>query len=187
ARMLVPTNFADDRWISSIEIRPDMHDTIHHALIWILSPGSVVPPVDQLPVDLQLLGAYSPGDGEYAYPAGIARHLPRGSILLVDLYARPMGGDMRSRLRIALRFADDAASYALRTLVMAASALDIPPDRADVDEKIEARLSGRARLFALTPYMRARGRRVTIDIAAPDQPTERLLDAPRYDYRWQIC
>lgn len=186
ARMIVPTNLEKDRYISSYEFRYDMHEAIHHALVWVLPPGAVVPPIDRVPTDLEFLGAYSPSDNVVRLDAGVARNLPAGSILLVDLYARPMGQELRTRLRIGVRFSEESPKQVIRTLVLAAEELEIPPQDKPVEMLVEAMLTGDARITAFTPYLRARGTSVAIDIAFPDGTINRLLDAPAYDYRWQI-
>ncbi|MCB9851785.1 MAG: redoxin family protein [Phycisphaerales bacterium] len=186
ARMIVPTNLKRDRWVSSYEFRYDMHEAIHHALIWVLPPGAVVPPIDRIPSDLELLGAYSPSDNVVRLDEGVARKLPAGSILLVDLYARPMGQELRTRLRIGVRFADAPPKREIRTLVVSSNELDISADDARATRRIEATLTGPVHLAALMPYLRSRGEAVTIDVEFPDGTMNRLLDAPAYDYRWQI-
>ncbi|HPF37230.1 MAG TPA: redoxin family protein [Phycisphaerae bacterium] len=186
ARMIVPTNLKRDRFVSSYEFRYDMHEAIHHALIWVLPPGAVVPAIDRIPADLELLGAYSPSDGVVRLDDGVARKLPAGSIFLVDLYARPMGQELRTRLRIGVRFADEAPRREARTLTLSADALDIPAGDSRASSRIEAALTAPATITAFTPYLRARGKAVTIDVEFPDGTTNRLLDAPAYDYRWQI-
>lgn len=186
ARMIVPTNLKEDRWVSSFEFRYDMHDAIHHALIWILPPGAVVPPIDRIPTALELFGTYSPSDSVVQLESGAGRKLPAGSILLVDMYARPMGQEIRTRLRIGVRFCDHVPEREFRTLVLSAESLDVPANAANASNRVEAVLTGDARIAALTPYLRARGKAVSIDLAFPDGETNRLLDAPSYDYRWQI-
>lgn len=186
ARMLVPTNLERDRWVSSYEFRYDMHEAIHHALVWVLPPGAVVPPIDKVPTDLELLGAYSPSDNVVRLDEGAARKLPAGSILLVDLYARPMGQQIRTRLRIGVRFARRQPAQEIRTLVMSADELSIPAGDPRATSRIEATLTGDVRLAAFTPHLRSRGKAITIDLAFPDGTENRLLDAPAYDYRWQI-
>lgn len=186
ARMIVPTNLKEDRWLSSYEFRYDMHEAIHHALIWVLPPGAVVPPIDRIPSDLELLGAYSPSDNVVRFDEGVARKLPAGSILLADLYARPMGQELRTRLRIGVRFADASPKREIRTLVVSSNDLEIPTNDAHAMSRIEATLTGPAQIAALMPYLRSRGESVTIDVEFPDGTVNRLLNAPAYDYRWQI-
>lgn len=184
-RMAVPVNSATDRWVHSIEFRPVETDTVHHALVWILRPGSTLPDVDQIPEGLELLGAYSPGDSIIRYPAGTARRITAGSILLIDLYARPMGRQMTSALRIGFRFGEQPASQ-IRTLVASAPSLSPEPGAVREANRIDLPLPPGSRLLSLTPYMRSRGRGVVINAASPDGSVQNLLTAMRYDFRWQI-
>jgi hypothetical protein len=96
-------------------------DPIHHALIWLLSPGEggTIPRPGDMPSresGLELLATYSPAHGVVRFGAwsdaaspvagGVARRLPAGAILLIDAYARPMSGrEMRPALRIGVKYA----------------------------------------------------------------------------------
>jgi len=185
-RLIVATDFKEDRWAEALEFRQDSHEAIHHALIWLLPPGATLPRTDALPTNLELLGAYSPGDYVIRYGARTARRIPAGSLLLIDLYARPMDLVIQTRLRVGMRFARETPTQSVRALVVAADELAIPVGAANEEATLAATLTDDARVIALMPYMRARGVGVTLDIAQPSQDTQRLLDAPAYDYRWQI-
>jgi len=40
----VPTNFADDRWIQSIEVRPGNRSVVHHVIVYARPPAPATPP-----------------------------------------------------------------------------------------------------------------------------------------------
>jgi len=185
-RLIVSTNFKEDQWAEAIEFRQDSHEAIHHALIWLLPPGATLPATDALPANLELLGAYSPGDYVIRYDGRMARKISAGSLLLIDLYARPMDLVIQTRLRVGMRFAREAPTHAVRSLVVAADRLEIPAGAANEEATLAATLTYDARVLALMPYLRARGVGVSIDLTTPSQQTQRLLDAKAYDYRWQI-
>lgn len=43
-----------------------------------------------------------------------------------------------------------------------------------------------ARLLALMPHLHLRGKAFRYDLVLPDGQCRRLLDAPRYDFHWQL-
>jgi len=198
-RFLVPTNTTEDQWLSAIEFRPMRSDAVHHALVWMIPPGAVIPPVGE-PVPgadgdghgLEFLGAYSLGQGLIRYDEGTVRRLPAGTVLLVDLYARPMGKEMFTSLRVGMRFAKTPPRREVRSIVVQASSITLEPGAAAVRSSATVKLAHDASVLSITPYMKLRGRSLALSIRAPgargDDPagSRLLLDAPRYDPRWQI-
>lgn len=185
-RFVVPTEADADRWISDIEFRPMERDSVHHALVWILPPGEVLPKLSALPTNLQLLGAYSPADNMIRYPAGTARRLPAGSLLVIDLYARPMGRAKGARLRTAMRFSARPPTMEIRSLAVTDHSLRIAPHAADVEHRAELTLPSPVRICAVTPYMRARGESMELSAVQADQEIMPILRIERYDFRWPV-
>ncbi len=186
ARLVTPTGLVEDRWLAALELRPTKVETVHHALVWVLPPGAALPRLGELPTELELLGAYSPGDDVFHFDGDAGRRLAAGSLLIVDLYALPMGQEMRTRMRIGMRFADEPSDRVLRTRTLSCDALSIPADAAGVHHTASLVLERDTELVALIPYMRARGRALRVEAHLPDGGVSTLLNAARYDYRWQI-
>lgn len=174
-----------DRWVSAAEFRPVDAGTLHHALVWILAPGTRLPGPLEQPRGLDLLGVCSPSDSVLRLPPGTAKKIPAGSLLLVDMYSRPMGKEKFVALRIALRCVPLPA-FEVRTYAASASAFEANAGGDRASSSVEVTLPGEARLLALTPYMRARGREVHVEADTPDGAHRTLLDAPVYDFRWPI-
>ncbi len=185
-RAVVPTNLTADRWASVIECRPMRQNGIHHALVWLLPPGARVPSIDDNPTDLELLFSYSPGQDVVRYDAGIARRIPAGSMLLVDLYARPMGRLMNESLRIGLKTTASPPTREVRTMMISADSLRILPGDARGINRASVALPNDTTLLSLTGYMRRLGAAFTLSATSRSGATEVLLQSPRYDYRWQV-
>lgn len=184
-RFIVPTGVEQDAWISAVEYRPIERDSVHHALVWILSPGDALPKATEIPVKLELLGAYSPADGVIKYPDGVARRLPAGSLLVVDMYASPMGRTKGSRLRTAIRFAKQAPRREVRSLVVADQSLRLAAE-ATATVHAEHKLEAATEIRAVVPYMRGRGKSMTIAAVMPGADDEVILGIERYDSRWPV-
>ncbi len=186
ARVMVGFTPTDDKWVSALEFRPVENNSIHHALVWILAPGETLPKPEEVPGKLELLGTYSPGDTIIRYPSGMARRIRAGSIFLVDLYARPMGKEAISALRIAARWSASEPAWRVRSIAASAGALEPAPSAARSATTISLPLPPNARLLSLTPEMRSAGRAFTITQTGPGASLRSILAAPAYDFRWQI-
>ncbi len=185
-RLIVATHLETERWIQSFEFRPAKIETVHHAVVWLMTPGCVFPSPMETPGDLEFFGTYSPGDSTVTYPPGTARRLPAGSVLVADLYARPMDEVMSTRLRIGMRFANTPPATAIETMSTHAKDFTVGAGTAAVRHTLTATLHEDTQILALTPYARARAKVVTLSLNMPDGENRELLYAPRYDYRWQI-
>lgn len=184
-RFVVPTGVEQDRWISAVEFRPIERDSVHHALVWILSPGDAMPKVTEVPVNLELLGAFSPAGRLIEYPDGVARRLPAGSLLVVDMYASPMGRTKGSRLRTAIRFAAKPPRREVKSLIVSEQSLRIAAG-ATATARVKHRLTSPADIRAIMPYMRGRGKSMTIETRSHWLDTARMLEIERYDFRWPV-
>ncbi|MDX2132212.1 MAG: redoxin family protein [Planctomycetota bacterium] len=186
ARRVMVLDADIDHRVGAFELRPVERDSIHHALVWLIPPGGRVPAPDDMPASPQFLGSYGVGDGLVEYPPGAARAIPAGSLLVIDLYARPMGRPMQASLRLAFREAPAPASREVRTLVLAAPEIDLPPGAPDITSRAQTTLERETTVLALWPVMRWRGRALTLRALLPDGQDRTLLDLPAYDARWQI-
>lgn len=181
-RFAVPVPAGESWWVRSIELKPTKVDSVHHALVWLMDDDAVVPPDTEVP-EGQVIAAYSPGFGRVEYPSGVARRIVAGSVLVVDVYARPMGRDSQSDLRMSFRLSPVPPSVSLTTRMIRTDLSTIGPGGT-------ARSSGRIEfpdggaILGVTPYMRLRGREATIKAVGADGAPSVLLGMPRFDPRW---
>lgn len=180
ARLMIPFPNQEDTWFDAIEFRPVDANSIHHAFVWILAPGDTLPAPHAQPTNLQFLGSFSPTDNLIRFPSETARRISAGSIFLIDAYARPMGKEVISALRIALRQATKP-KYQIRSLSVSAATPDSPSTAFT-----ELTLPSNARILSFQPALRSRARSFTLDALLPDGTSTRLITAPHFDFRWQI-
>lgn len=193
-RVTLVSKVQTDQVLAQIEFKPVKQGSIHHALVWLVPPGVSIPESGDIPRgggQIQLLGAFSPGQGLVRYPEGLSCRIPVGSVLLADIYARPMGKPMMVSLRIAGKFVASPSAVPnpateVRSLLLRAPVLDIPPEKAACRHVVEHVLESNVRLISVTPYMRSRGRAVSVEARLPDGRVRLLLDAKDYDFRWVL-
>lgn len=185
-RSVMRLQVARDEWVREIEFRPMKPDTVHHALVWILPRGTPAPADDVIPQGLELLGVYSSAHTIMRFPEGVARRLPEGCSLLVDLYALPMGREMMSSLRMAIALGE-APREEVRSLVIQNTGFTLAPGDSRAVVETSLMLPEDARVLSVFPNMRARGRSIRLAAAAAGSgPSRTILSAPHYDYRWQM-
>jgi hypothetical protein len=201
---IVPTHFREDRWVQMAELRPSSREHVHHAVAYIRPPDSKwlrnapigVPFTADTLTDAQgrrdahwtdsdILLVYAPGSSPEMWTAGMAKFIPAGSDLVIQMHYMAMGRAASDRTAVGIVFAKQPPRQRVLTLQLTNDHFVIPP-RAD-DYRVEARgsLPNDATLLGFFPHMHWRGKRFEYNLIHPDGRIEPLLKV-RWDFEWQL-
>ena len=201
---IVPTHFKEDRWVQMAELRPTSRDHVHHAVVYIRAPDSKwlrnapvgVPFTKDALTDEQgrrdaqwtdsdILLVYAPGSSPVILTPGMAKFIPAGSDLVIQMHYMAMGDAAIDRPIVGLVFAKQPPRQRVLTLQLTNDHFVIPP-HAD-DYRVEARgsLPNDATLLGFFPHMHWRGKRFEYNLIHPDGRIEPLLKV-RWDFEWQL-
>ena len=151
-------------------------------IVFVLPPG--VEKIDEAGGDF--LAAYAPGMPPRVLPDGVAKRIPAGSKIVLQLHYTPRGTKQVDRSRIGLTFADSAKVHKELMSGMALNfRLQIPPGTSDYVSRADFRFSRPSLLLSLLPHMHLRGKSMKFVAEYPDGRREVLLDVPRYEFDWQ--
>jgi mono/diheme cytochrome c family protein len=201
---IVPTNFAEDRWVQMSELRPSSREHVHHAVVYIRPPDS--PWMRHAPVgkpftastlsdpeerrqahettsDLMLV--YAPGSAPDQWPDGMAKFVPAGSDLVFQMHYTTNGTVAEDQTSIGLVFAKNPPKQRVITLQLNNHALVIPPGADDFRVEVQGTLPNDATLLSFFPHMHLRGKRFEYDIIHDDGSVEILL-CVNYHFHWQL-
>ena len=200
---IVPTHFQEDRWVQMAELRPSSREHVHHAVVYIRPPGSKwlrSAPVgvpfttanltdeqgvrDTHWTDSDILVVYAPGSSPETWAAGMAKFIPAGSDLVIQMHYMAMGHAATDRTSIGMVFAKPPQLRVL-TLQLTNNHFVIPPR--DSDYRVEARgtLPNDATLLRFFPHMHWRGKKFEYNLIHSDGRVEPLLKV-RWDFEWQL-
>ena len=187
-KFLVPTNLSEDVWVQAAQAMPGDRAVVHHICVFIIDPataGGSAKDRETRRRERPELVCYAPGDMTCVYPDGIAKKLPAGSILEIQVHYQPVGVPRFDRSCVGIRLASQPVrqmavtrSASNRDFVLAAGA-------ADVEVRAAYTLLEDGQLLSLTPHMHYRGRDFRFDAVFPDGRREILLFVPHYDFNWQ--
>ena len=125
---IVPTHFAEDRWVQMSEFRPGSRAHVHHAVVYIRPPDSqwlrhapvgepftastLSDPLERREAHettSDLLLVYAPGSSPDQWPDGMAKFVPAGSDLVFQMHytTNGVGGSGSDQHRAGVR--EDAA------------------------------------------------------------------------------
>jgi hypothetical protein len=208
---IVPTHFAQDRWVQMSEVRPRLRSNVHHAVVYIRPPDSHwlrqapvgVPftastlgdPGDRraLWTDSDVLLVYAPGSSPDEWPTDMAKFIPAGSDLVFQMHYTTKGHAASDRTSIGLIFSKYPPAQRVLTLQLTNDHFLIPPG--DPNFRVEARgtLPNDATLLSFMPHMHLRGKRFEYNIirrnqhstGKPEFEIEQLLRV-NYHFHWQM-
>lgn len=203
--VLVKTNFPEDMWVSSAEMRPSNPKVLHHGKVWVRPPGSHwlenAEPGEAYENETQrqiigrngaeegndILGKYNPGLGAQSFDInGSAKFVPKGSDLVFELHYTTMGQPTEDASKIGLVLAKSAPlTRYFFNAGPTASNLAIPAGDGNAEVVSELTLAQEAKLVYAQPHMHLRGKDFELRLVFPTGETQTVLKA-QWDFEWQL-
>ena len=212
---IVPTHFAEDRWVQMSQILPSLPANVHHAVVYIRPPGSQwlahapsgVPfTAENLTneedrpgahwTDADVLLVYAPGSSPDQWPESMAKFIPAGSDLVFQMHYTTNGQAGTDQSSVGLIFSKHPPKQRVLTLQLTNDHFVIPPGAPDYRVEARGTLPNDALLLSFFPHMHLRGKRFEYNIirtnarntpsgAAPGPAIETLLRV-NYHFHWQM-
>ncbi len=187
---IVPTGFAEDRWVQMSEVKPSSLLHVHHAVIYIRPPESKW--LRQAPIgvpftasslgdahlqhqahstDSDMLLVYAPGSSPDQWPSGMAKFVPAHSDLVFQMHYTTNGHAAKDQTSIGIVFAKGPPKQRVLTLQLANDhdAIPIPPGAENYRVEVHGTLPNDATLLSFFPHMHLRGKRFEYDIVHHDE------------------
>ena len=135
-----------------------------------------------------LLAGYAPGKDWDAWPEGMAKKLPKGSVIVFQMhYSRLQsdGKEQTDRSKVGLIFAKGPADKMVKTTGVSNLMFKIPPGAESHEVTACAKLDQDAQIYSFMPHMHVRGKDMKYEAIYPDGRRETLLYVPNYSFSWQ--
>jgi hypothetical protein len=202
--LILPLGLQPDKWVRGVEIRPSDRRVVHHAVLYVreagspwlrdVSPGRFYAPPRNNPDVLRktrdtkedILAIYSPGAPASLFPEGMAKKIPAGSDLVLQLHYTSRKERSVDKPQIALWFSEQRPGKRILTLQMGRDDLWIPPGEANYRSSISGTLPGDALLISMFPHMHLRGSAFEFDLVGDKGYVETLLRVKPYNFNWQL-
>jgi hypothetical protein len=201
---IVPTHFREDRWVQMAELRPSSREHVHHAVVYIRPPDSKwlrnapvgVPFTaasltdeqgrrDTHWTDSDILLVYAPGSSPEMWASGMAKFIPAGSDLVIQMHYMAMGQAASDRMGVGMVFAKQPPRQRVLTLQLTNDHFVIPPRAGEYRVEARGSLPNDATLLRFFPHMHWRGRKFEYNLIHSDGRIEPLLKV-RWDFEWQL-
>ena len=207
--LYIPTNFAEAKWVKSIEIRPGTRKAVHHVLVYyhakpdiarapLTKPKSTEAPEEVTKgqhlhprkppaegVQRRLIATYAPGTNPQVFPLGTAMRLPPGGVLHFQMHYTAIGKPGTDRSKVGLIFAKEPPATEMRASAFLNTSLVIPPGSMDQAVSTEVTFAQDAVVWGLFPHTHVRGKRWNYVLTLPDGTSKTILAVPKYDFNWK--
>ncbi len=179
---VIDPGFTEDKWSIATEARPGNHSVVHHILVFLHPPGQ--------PLEIgrgSLLAAYAPGSPPRQVQKGMAKRIPAGSKIIMQVHYTTNGRPQQDLSMLGLKFCDEKeVTQKVESGWAVNFAIAIPPNMANYKSFSAHRFTEDRLLLILTPHMHMRGKSFRYEAWYPNGKREVLLDVPRWDFNWQI-
>jgi hypothetical protein len=175
---IVPTRFAEDRWVQMAAVLPSARANVHHAVVYIRPPDSnwlrhapVNEPFTAATLkdaedrrgahwtDSDILLVYAPGSSPDEWPATMAKLVPAGSDLVFQMHYTTNGKAAADQSRVGIVFSKRPPRQRVLTLQLTNDHFVIPPAVDDFHVEARGALPNDATLLSFFPHMHLRGKR----------------------------
>jgi hypothetical protein len=187
----VPSGFAKDTWVTSIEVLPGDASVLHHAGVFVRPHTEANDPLDGIGA---AVAVYVPGFRAMDYRVHHAAQLiPAHTDLVIQLHYTPNGKDVTDVTRIGFTLAKEPPrrrfiAYSPQTPAIADRKLFRIPagDPNWKSPPVDGVFHVNAELVWFLPHMHLRGKDMTYSLKYPGKKPEIILSVPKYDFAWQI-
>lgn len=182
--VVVPTGFTEDKWVEKIEVVPGDRRAVHHVLVFVTYPGGGV----QAGQDEGLsgfFGIYVPGNSALTYAPGLAKRLPKGSVLRFQIHYTPYGTATKDQTKIGFVYAKQPPKSEVHSASLVNLRFAIPPGADNYPVEAHLRVPADVQVLSFLPHMHVRGKSARYELTSGGK-TKTLLDVPHYDFNWQL-
>jgi hypothetical protein len=191
----IPTNLKEDIWIRGVELKPSDRRVVHHIISDLIEgDGKPVDPEPKLTRDRSRkeigggLGGLVPGRLYGLYEEGVARKIPAGADIVLQMHYTTIGQPVTDQTQIGVVLAKEPPGRLRATgggqipNIMFA----IPPGDPNYEVVARQTINRDTYLNTMYPHMHVRGKDVSYTIVSPDGREEVVLSVPKYDFNWQL-
>lgn len=196
----IPTNFDEDKWVQVIEVATEAPQNTHHIILFVLPPEKLqekyLPGAFRETVlsrkELHMLAlrgffsGYVPGLPGTSYPDGMAKLLPKGWRIVLQIHHQTNGREAEDRPSVGLQFSKRKFIKSVETLAATDVDLKIPAGTKRHLETAEYKFNNDGHIIGLYPHMHLRGSAFRYELIEPNGEKQILLDVPKYDPNWQL-
>ncbi|RYH00722.1 MAG: ascorbate-dependent monooxygenase [Alphaproteobacteria bacterium] len=194
---VIPTNYAEDRYIASMEVRPGNRPVVHHAIAYLDTSGGArkLDEAEAGPgytsfggigvAPSGALGGWAPGIMPRMAAEGSGILLPKGADIVLQVHYHRSGKAEKDLTKLGLYFAKGPVDKQIRTMILPNRELRIPAGEANYKIGATRRVQQDITVLSVTPHMHLLGKEMDVNATLPDGGSKKLVRVNDYDFNWQ--
>lgn len=200
----IPTQLAQDQYVSAIDIHPGDRGEVHHVIAYIDTDGSSQaldekdpgagytsfggPGFNVTNINAATLGGWAPGSRPVQLPDGIAYSLPAASRVVLQVHYHPHDAQPKAdKTEIGIYFAKTKPKQLLRVVPLVNQNFTIPPNEPNylITASLPIPMPVATHLWLVAPHMHLLGRKMNVTAALPNGTYNCLININDWDFNWQ--
>jgi hypothetical protein len=194
---VIPTNLPRDMYIEAVEFLPGNHQVVHHIVTYFETNGEArkLDAAEPGPGYISFSGAgveisgdiggWTPGNQPTRLPEGIARPLPKGADIILQVHYHPIGKTQHDRSRIGLHFAKMPVKQSLHWANATCENIQIPAGNPSYEVKATWYVPVDVEALGVTPHMHMLGHDFRMNVTLPGGRVRDLIHIADWDPDWQ--
>jgi mono/diheme cytochrome c family protein len=191
----IPTNLKEDIWIRGVELKPTDRRVVHHIISNLVEgngkPADPTPKLTRDPSRKEIgsgLGGLVPGRLYAEFEEGVARKIPAGADIVLQMHYTTIGQPITDQTEIGVLLAKGppAKMRAEGGGAIPNMGFAIPPGDSNYEVVARQKFDRDTYLSSMYPHMHVRGKDAQYAIVYPDGKEEVVLRVPKYDFNWQL-
>jgi mono/diheme cytochrome c family protein len=194
---VMPTNFAEDRYVSAVQVRPGNATVVHHVILFLDTSGRARQRDAETPepgytafggpgfLPNGTLGGWAPGNFPRRLQDGIGMRLPKGADVVMQVHYHRTGKPETDCTQVGIYLAKTPVEKRIRVFPVRARQLRIPAGEANYQTEGFLPVPADVTLHAIMPHMHLLGREMTVTATLPDGTQKKLIHIPDWNFNWQ--
>jgi len=196
---VIPTNYAEDRYVQAVDIVPGNPRVVHHIINYVdtsgggrarelAEGGSGFSAFGALGFPIVGgLGGWAPGSTPYPLNDGVGYFLPKGADIIMQVHYHPTGKEETDQSRVGLYFCNQPVDKRLRIMPVAVppKVLRIPAGESNCVFWAEQQIPGDITVLRILPHMHLVGREIAGSAILPNGSFVPIVQINNWDFRWQ--
>jgi len=196
---VIPTAYAEDRWVSAVEFMPGNRKIVHHVLTYLDTSGASAALAASDRGGYSCfggpgfaptggLGGWAPGAPPQVNPEGTALLLPAGARVVMQVHYHNRSSETQAdHSQIGLHFARTPVDKRVRSIPVVNRDFVIPAGAARYEVRATHTIPAGRNLHAtgVAPHMHLLGREMKVTATYPDGTVVPLIYIDDWDFHWQ--
>jgi peroxiredoxin len=207
---VLPTRFAEDRYVTAVEVRPGNRRIAHHAILFVdrdhrgrrfqdqqahrPDPQGDAGPGYTVPLSFAVLPGFLPTGGMSGWapgliprhlPEGTGFYLPRGADIVLQMHYHRNGRVESDRTAIGLHFARKHVDKRVQGMFVPAAFVSIPEGVSHFRVTGSMRVRQDCHVHAIIPHMHLVGKEIRVTMTPPGGKAQLLVAIDDWDFNWQ--